>query len=485
LENEMVKKDEIIAKMKDEMVSKFATLEDDIEDRVSKLEDLSKTGTLRTCSEYAKFGLATSGNFLIDPDGPLMGHEPFMVFCNFTEGTTELYHNTESLTEVEHCHDPGCYNKTITYVDGAISNDVTEIPMGQIVSLINLSASCTQSFAFDCTLAPFIVGDVMYHYWEDRNGDTFNYYTGSHNGNHSCDCHFTEDGCAEEAIQSNTCNCDANLPVELQDTGVITNITALPITKLFFGGLSYEIQYGAFQLGRLKCYGEADINTASSCTALKKSGVFTSGHYVIKEEGDSQQKIVYCGMNSSSYDEVSQSDDLSLAPIGTILPYLNKLDPSSGDLLPLPNGWQMCDGSNITKGPWLGSQTPDLNGQGLFLRGGDQDSMLEVEQSMLQDHEHEDGGHSHSCTASSTSEPHKHATHWRNEGQSGSGKFTLGYQGDSISTKHMDETTVNVSTTCSLDSQTSNMGSVDTGNSNAGHETRPANMKILYIIRVF
>ena len=57
LENEMVKKDEIIAKMKDEMVSKFATLEDDIEDRVSKLEDLSKTGTLRTCSEYAKFGL--------------------------------------------------------------------------------------------------------------------------------------------------------------------------------------------------------------------------------------------------------------------------------------------------------------------------------------------------------------------------------------------------------------------------------------------
>ena len=55
-------------------------------------------------------------------------------------------------------------------------------------------------------------------------------------------------------------------------------------------------------------------------------------------------------MNSSSYDDVSQSDDLSLAPIGTILPYLNKLDPSSGDLLPLPNGWQLCDGSNITKG---------------------------------------------------------------------------------------------------------------------------------------
>ena len=44
-------------------------------------------------------------------------------------------------------------------------------------------------------------------------------FLGSHNGNHSCDCHFTEDGCAEEALQSNTCNCDANLPVQLKDTG--------------------------------------------------------------------------------------------------------------------------------------------------------------------------------------------------------------------------------------------------------------------------
>merc|ERR1712131_388928 len=93
MEDEMVKKDEIIANMKDEMVSKFATLEDDIEDRVSKLEDLSKTGTLRTCAEYTKFGLATSGKFLIDPDGPLIGHKPFMVFCNFTAGSHNGNHS--------------------------------------------------------------------------------------------------------------------------------------------------------------------------------------------------------------------------------------------------------------------------------------------------------------------------------------------------------------------------------------------------------
>ena len=136
----------------------------------------------------------------------------------------------------------------------------------------------------------------------------------------------------------------------------------------------------------------------------------------------------------------------------------------------------------------MGSQTPDLNGQGLFLRGGDQDSVLEVEQSMLEDHEHEDGGHTHSCTASSTTEPHKHNTYWRRDRYAaGPGDWGLGYANndDTAFPNHMDETTVNVTTTCSLASQTSNLGSVDTENSNAGHETRPANMKILYIMRVF
>ena len=29
------------------------------------------------------------------------------VYCNFTTGATEVLHDTEILTEVEHCHDPG------------------------------------------------------------------------------------------------------------------------------------------------------------------------------------------------------------------------------------------------------------------------------------------------------------------------------------------------------------------------------------------
>ena len=113
--------------------------------------------------------------------------------------------------------------------------------------------------------------------------------------------------------------------------------------------------------------------------------------------------------------------------------------------------------------------------------------MLEIEQSMLQDHEHEDGGHTHSCTASSTSEPHGHNTHWRLGNSYGTNGWTVAgdVDGESTNYDHIYEKTVSVSTTCSLASQTSNLGSVVTENSNAGHETRPANMKILYIMRVF
>merc|ERR1711936_268602 len=87
--------------------------QDDIEERVAKLEDLAKIGTLRSCYEYSQYGLKTNGPYMVDPDGGLVGQEPFQVYCNFKTGATEVMHDTEDLTEVEHCHDPGCYQKNI------------------------------------------------------------------------------------------------------------------------------------------------------------------------------------------------------------------------------------------------------------------------------------------------------------------------------------------------------------------------------------
>ena len=78
---------------------------------------------------------------------------------------------------------------------------------------------------------------------------------GSNYGEHVCDCHYSDGGCMEEETKHNTCNCDANLPVPLSDSGTITNTSALPVVKLFFGGLTYDMQQANFQLGRLKCFG--------------------------------------------------------------------------------------------------------------------------------------------------------------------------------------------------------------------------------------
>jgi len=257
----------------------FKRLKDDLEDRVAKLEDLAKIGTLRSCYEYSQYGLKTSGPYMIDPDGGLIGQEPFQVYCNFKTGATEVMHDTEVLTDVEHCHDPGCYQRNITYINGLTQEGVS---MYQIVSLIELAAYCEQEIRYDCTLAPLTAEDVDYAFWEDRQGETNVYYTGSNYGTHVCDCHYEAEGCIEEETKHNTCNCDANLPIPSTDTGTITNMTALPVMKLFFGGLNYELQSAAYQLGRLKCYGDKDVEIATSCASLKKKGLMTSGYYNIR-----------------------------------------------------------------------------------------------------------------------------------------------------------------------------------------------------------
>ena len=70
----------------DEDFEKMKARQDDLETRVDKLEELAKIGTLRTCAEYAQYGLKTSGLYMIDPDGPLLGQPPFQVFCDFKSG---------------------------------------------------------------------------------------------------------------------------------------------------------------------------------------------------------------------------------------------------------------------------------------------------------------------------------------------------------------------------------------------------------------
>ena len=66
-------------------VTKLEVEDPELEDRVAKLEDLAKIGTLRSCYEYSQYGLKTSGPYMIDPDGGLIGQEPFQVLDRLKE----------------------------------------------------------------------------------------------------------------------------------------------------------------------------------------------------------------------------------------------------------------------------------------------------------------------------------------------------------------------------------------------------------------
>ena len=96
------------------------------------------------------------------------------------------------------------------------------------------------------------------------------------------------------------------------------------------------------------------------------------------------------------------------SPLGTILAWIPHPEPSltSEDL---PDGWLPCNGSTITKGPWTGGKTPDLNSIGAFLRGGREENILEVEDDQVQNHQHEDPGHQHDCQATATASEHYHS----------------------------------------------------------------------------
>merc|ERR1719228_274755 len=153
--------------------------------------------------------------------------------------------------------------------------------------------------------------------------------------------------------------------------------------------------------------------------------------------------------------------DLNYAPIGSILAWVNKPQKDCECSLDLPEGWVRCNGEAIpSKSPWKGKLTPDLNGEiGRFLRGGKDVEVLDMEDDMVKSHTHEltDPGHDHGYYDN-------YAEHIGggdcncNGGVSGVHNHTV-------------------------DTEQGSTGI--TVNESGGTETRPKNMKVIYIMRVW
>ena len=67
------------------------------------------------------------------------------------------------------------------------------------------------------------------------------------------------------------------------------------------------------------------------------------------------------------------------APLGSIIAWTPMPDADTLNPTSLPEGWVLCDGSVIEGGIWDGRTTPNLNGEKRFLRGGEAEEVLTLE----------------------------------------------------------------------------------------------------------
>ena len=216
---------------------------DSIEERVEKLEQLSKYKTLRTCQELASHGLTLSGIYEIDPDGADIGLGPIQVYCDFATNTTQIFHDKEEEIEIAKCGTVGCATYTMNY----------SAPKEQIDALKALSQSCAQEIEYKCFLAPLRSESIDHGYWQDQNGDNQIFYNGNHPGEHICSCGDTN-SCVDSTIGLQ-CNCDSNNPTWDSDVGYITSKDLLPIAAFNYGPLEFEIEKANVTIGRLTCSG--------------------------------------------------------------------------------------------------------------------------------------------------------------------------------------------------------------------------------------
>ena len=209
-----------------------------------------------------------------------------------------------------------------------------------------------------------------------------------------------------------------------------------------------------------------------------------------------EDAITYVDANSEVLEDFL---DVRMAPIGTIVGWTPKPNPDSETFVAIPTGWQLCDGSQIMSGPWIGQTTPDLTSDGgRFLRGGTADTVLAFENDQMQDHVHIDPGHSH-ANASHVhgQDPHSHRMDpFKGElptfvgaPSCDSGPFTKlehdwgwcmnGAWDMAGASANIHSAKASIQASISI----SNVGSVDNAY-RKGDETRPKNMRVIFIMHV-
>jgi len=167
----------------------------------------------------------------------------------------------------------------------------------------------------------------------------------------------------------------------------------------------------------------------------------------------------------------NEMEDMHIAPIGTVTGWLG------GKTISIPAGWQLCDGSSILSGPMNGQNTPNLNGNALFLRGGQPESAGTVEEDQIRQHGHQlvDPGHTHIDRG----HQHDYLDLSNNEEKSDDANDRWVGSNDQTNTRR-----TSYIGHAEIASEKTNIQVADVSGSAAGSETRPKNMAVEWIIRI-
>ena len=202
-----------------------------------------------------------------------------------------------------------------------------------------------------------------------------------------------------------------------------------------------------------------------------------------------------------------------IAPIGSIVAWDKEISDAR-----LPFGWVECDGQPIhdPESPYDGDRVPDLNGTKLFLRGGTNARVVETASCKAHRHDftvdtNTDNGQQHSHAYSFNLRTHSDGKHSHDNGSVSSGhvEFQTGYTPFGQASTHparspvvLDWPVVNLNTGYTSSSGEHDHSIAHSGESAeagshahevrfssstsaaGGSETRPANMSVVWIVRV-
>ena len=194
--------------------------------------------------------IGSSGDYIIDPDGD-GGVTPFNVYCDMLDkggiGVTIISHDSENRTHVGNipgCSGVGCYSKKVNY---------TGVSIAQLEALTQVSRECEQFIKFECNNDVQFI-QASYAWWESRDGTRMYYWGGATGYTNMCAC-----GVTNSCSNGEKCNCDYGGYSSgwRDDSGLLTDKSALPVTRIKLGDLDGSNEEGYLTLGKLKCYGKA------------------------------------------------------------------------------------------------------------------------------------------------------------------------------------------------------------------------------------